>query len=178
MGGVCRKLLSLVKLYQRFWIWNIDQNLNMALLIVAACTVQMRFSWFWKCLKATWLTRESHWINSKIRKRDKDSTLIIFLFCYYCWSLLWCNCWRCLMLRNSASFCQLSYVTMSWLQDIYVKFSFNANLSNSQPQTWVLSKPNAYLLISSHGRRYSHLHQKKKKKKNQTSCYNHFNFFY
>ena len=37
--GVCRKLLSQVKLYQRFWIWNIDQSLNMALLIVAVCTV-------------------------------------------------------------------------------------------------------------------------------------------
>ena len=31
--GVCRKLLSLVKLYQRFWKLNMDQNLNMALLI-------------------------------------------------------------------------------------------------------------------------------------------------
>ena len=26
---VCWKLLSLLKLYQRFWIWNVDQNLNM-----------------------------------------------------------------------------------------------------------------------------------------------------
>ena len=25
--GVCRNLLSLVKLYQRIWIWNLDQNL-------------------------------------------------------------------------------------------------------------------------------------------------------
>ena len=31
--GVCRKLLSLVKLYQRFWIWKLNQNLNMAVLI-------------------------------------------------------------------------------------------------------------------------------------------------
>ena len=82
--GICRKLLSLVKLYQRFWIWNIDQNLNMALLIVAVCTVllfssltrfsgkenpqvicnfsfqifKMRFSRFSKCLKATWNSPE------------------------------------------------------------------------------------------------------------------------
>ena len=26
--GGCSKLLSLVKLYQRFWIWDIDQNLK------------------------------------------------------------------------------------------------------------------------------------------------------
>ena len=37
--GFCRKLLALVKLYQRFWMWNIDQNLNIPLLIVAICTV-------------------------------------------------------------------------------------------------------------------------------------------
>ena len=37
--GVCRKILSVVKLYQRFWIWNVDQNLKMALLIVAVCIV-------------------------------------------------------------------------------------------------------------------------------------------
>ena len=30
--GVRRKLLSLVKLYQRFWIRKINQNLNMALI--------------------------------------------------------------------------------------------------------------------------------------------------
>ena len=29
-GGVGRKLRSLVKLYERFWIWNFDQNLIMA----------------------------------------------------------------------------------------------------------------------------------------------------
>ena len=33
--GVCRKLLSLIKPYSMFWILNIDQNLNMALLIMA-----------------------------------------------------------------------------------------------------------------------------------------------
>ena len=34
-----RKLLSLVKLYQRIWTWNCDQNLIIALLILAVCTV-------------------------------------------------------------------------------------------------------------------------------------------
>ena len=36
---VCRKLLSLVKLYQRFWVLNIDQNLNISLLILPVSTV-------------------------------------------------------------------------------------------------------------------------------------------
>ena len=36
---VCRKLLYLVKLYQRFCILNTDQNLNMTLLIDTVCTV-------------------------------------------------------------------------------------------------------------------------------------------
>ena len=33
------------------------------------------------------------WINSKIsnNNRDKNTTLIIFFFCHYCWSLLWFN---------------------------------------------------------------------------------------
>ena len=34
-----RKLLSLVKLYQRIWTWNCDQNLIIALLILPVCTV-------------------------------------------------------------------------------------------------------------------------------------------
>ena len=37
--GVIRNLLSPVKLCQRIWKWNLDQNLIMALLIVAVCTV-------------------------------------------------------------------------------------------------------------------------------------------
>ena len=34
-----RKLLSLVKLYRRIWTWNCDQNLIIALLILAVCNV-------------------------------------------------------------------------------------------------------------------------------------------
>ena len=34
--------------------------------------------------------RAASWINSKISNRGKNSTLKIFLFCHYCWSLLWC----------------------------------------------------------------------------------------
>ena len=41
-------------------------------------------------------TRAACWNNSKISNRDKNTTLIVFLFCHYCWSLLWCNYWRSL----------------------------------------------------------------------------------
>ena len=37
--GVSRNLLPPIKLYQRIWKWNLDQNLIMALPIVAVCTV-------------------------------------------------------------------------------------------------------------------------------------------
>ena len=61
---------------QRIWIWNLDQNLIMALLVVAICSVpfkklareeicnfsfkmfEMRFSRFWKCLSTTWSSLE------------------------------------------------------------------------------------------------------------------------
>ena len=47
--------------------------------------------------------RAASWINSKISNRDKNTTLMIFLFCNYCWSLLWCNYWRSLILWNPTS---------------------------------------------------------------------------
>ena len=47
-GGVCGKLLSLLKLYQRFWTRNIDHNVNMALLIVAVCIVLFFYTVFMK----------------------------------------------------------------------------------------------------------------------------------
>ena len=119
--GVCRKLLSLVKLYQRFWIWNIDQNLNngftncgcLHCAILKALHgfqekrahksrdmqfflhyVQNEIFKIFKMLKNMDFTRAACWINSKISNRDKNSTLIIFLFCHYCWLLLWCNHWK------------------------------------------------------------------------------------
>ena len=118
---VCRKLLSLVKLYQRFWIWNIDQNLNngftncgcLHCAILKALHgfqekrahksrdmqfflhyVQNEIFKIFKMLKNMDFTRAACWINSKISNRDKNSTLIIFLFCHYCWLLLWCNHWK------------------------------------------------------------------------------------
>ena len=36
---VSRNLLPQIKLYQRIWNWNLDQNLIVALIIVAICTV-------------------------------------------------------------------------------------------------------------------------------------------
>ena len=40
------------------------------------------------------LIRAARWVNSKISNRDKNTTLMIFLFYDYCWSLLWYNYWR------------------------------------------------------------------------------------
>ena len=37
--GVIRSLFSLVNLYQTIWIWNLDQNLIMAFLLAAFCSV-------------------------------------------------------------------------------------------------------------------------------------------
>ena len=41
-------------------------------------------------------TRAACWINSKISNRDKSTTNLVFLFCHYCWSSLWCNYWKSL----------------------------------------------------------------------------------
>ena len=38
--------------------------------------------------------RAACWMNSKLSNRDKNTRLIIFLFCQYCWLLLWCNYWK------------------------------------------------------------------------------------
>ena len=108
--GVSRNLLSPVTLYQRILKWNLDQNSIMALLIVAVFEV-FSFEMFniqiFKILKMfkynMKIIRAACWINSKTSNRDKNTILIIFLFSNYCWSLLWCNYWRSLMLRNSTS---------------------------------------------------------------------------
>ena len=52
-------------------------------------------------------TKAACWINSKISNWDKNTTLILLLFCYYCWSLLRYNYWRSLKLWNSSSWCRL-----------------------------------------------------------------------
>ena len=59
------------------------------------------YSRFWGMFKCNMeFNREACWINSKISNRDQNTTLMIFLFCRYCWSVLWCNYWRFLMLWN------------------------------------------------------------------------------
>ena len=52
-------------------------------------------------------TRAACWVNLKINNRDKNTALLIFLFCHYCLSLLWWNYWRFLMLWNTTSWCRL-----------------------------------------------------------------------
>ena len=51
------------------------------------------------------------WINSKTSNRDKNTTFKIFLFCHFCWSLLWCNYWKFLK-----SNCHLSKKCLYFLQ--------------------------------------------------------------
>ena len=45
-------------------------------------------------------TRAACWINSKISNRDKNTTLIIFLFCHSCLLLSWYNYWKSLKLDS------------------------------------------------------------------------------
>ena len=52
-------------------------------------------------------TRAACWINSKMSNRNKNTTLIIFLFCRYYWLISRCNYWRSLMLWNSTSWIRL-----------------------------------------------------------------------
>ena len=41
-------------------------------------------------------TRPAYLINSKISNRNKNTMLMVFLFCHCCWSLLWWNYWKSL----------------------------------------------------------------------------------
>ena len=62
---------------------------------------QMRFSRCSRQLKITLkLTRAALWIILKISNRNKSTTLLIFLFCHYFWSLLWCKCWKSLKMDS------------------------------------------------------------------------------
>ena len=54
-------------------------------------------------------TREALWINSKISNREKNTTPMIFLFCHYCWSLLWLTYWGSIVLWNSNSWSHLRF---------------------------------------------------------------------
>ena len=50
--------------------------------------------------------RETCWINSKIRNRDKNTTPDILILALF-WSLLWWNYWSCLILWSSTSWNRL-----------------------------------------------------------------------
>ena len=57
-------------------------------------------------------TRAAYWINSKKRNSDKNTTLIIFLSCHYCWSLLWCNYWK--SLKSAPTFQNKLVYLLQW----------------------------------------------------------------
>ena len=124
--------IALLKLHQWFWIWNIDQNLTVALFTVVflklytilrkkeptrqgLCkfflqNVQNKIFKILEMFKTNMkFTKAGCWINSKISNRSKNTILIMFLFCHYCWSLLWCNYWRSLMLGNYISWSRLKF---------------------------------------------------------------------
>ena len=85
-----RDLSCYVKLGHRFWVWNIYQNLNMAQKLrdtqFFLGNVQNEIFKIFKMLqdnmKFIWA---ACWIYSKISNRNKNTTLIIFLFCHYYW---------------------------------------------------------------------------------------------
>ena len=73
--------------------------------------------------------RAACWINSKISYKDKNTTLMIFLFCKYCLPLLWCNYWRSLMLWNFASWSRLKLTVQIQLA-FYLCDPFSVNNRN------------------------------------------------
>ena len=73
--------------------------------------------------------RAACWINSKISYKDKNTTLMIFLFCKYCLPLLWCNYWRSLMLWNFASWSRLKLTVQIQLA-FYLCDPFSINNRN------------------------------------------------
>ena len=75
-------------------------------------------------------TRAASWINSEIRNRDKNTTLMIFLFCHCCWSLLCCNYWRSLMQWNSTSWSRLKLTVEIMQLALYPCDPFLINISH------------------------------------------------
>ena len=95
---------------------------------------KIRFLRFWKCLKTTWLNRASCWINSKARNKDKNTSLMIFLFCYHCKSLLWCNYSKSLILWNSTFWSPLKLTVQIQLAfypcDLFLIHNRNINVNS------------------------------------------------
>ena len=65
-----------------------------------------RFSNFWK------KTGAACWINSKISKETKNTTLMIFLCCHYYWSLLWC--YYCKSLKSDPHYPRNLFYLLWW----------------------------------------------------------------
>ena len=84
-------------------------------------------------------TRADCWINSLISNRDKNATLMIFLICRYCWSLLCCNYWR--YFKGNPNFHDI----LNWILQIlhYYCRKQHKNIKNSRiiEQNLVLSFP-------------------------------------
>ena len=84
-------------------------------------------------------TRADCWINSLISNRDKNATLMIFLFSHYCWSLLCCNYWR--YFKGNPNFQDI----LNWILQIlhYYCRKQHKNIKNSRiiEQNLVLSFP-------------------------------------
>ena len=95
--GISRKLWSLVKLYQRIWIRNLDQNLTKRF---SFQNVQNKVFGILKMFKNNMkFTRAACWINLKISNRDNNTTSFPIFLCYHhYWLLLWCYYWRSFML--------------------------------------------------------------------------------
>ena len=90
--------------------WNLDQNLMMILLIKSVCPVpfckvykkprgkrlfnfplkifNIRFEIFKMFKKSIKFTKAACWTNSKISKRDNNTTFMMFLCCHYCWLIM------------------------------------------------------------------------------------------
>ena len=101
-------------------------------------------------------TRAACWINSKINNRDKNTTLLVFLFYHYCWSLLWRNYWRFLMLWNSISWSRLKLIVQTKL-DFYSCNLFlinNCNMAGSSVEKYNFFVLNVKLVVKLRFKRF------------------------
>ena len=101
-------------------------------------------------------TRAACWINSKINNRDKNTTLMIFLLYHYCWSLLWRNYWRSLMVWNSISWSRLKLVVQTQF-NFYSCYPFlinNCNMAGSSVEKYKFFVLNVKLVVKLRFKRF------------------------
>ena len=65
--------------------------------------VQNEIFKIFKMFKRQHEIHQSSLLNPKISNKDKNTTLIIFVFCHYCCSLLWGNYWKSLKSHSHLS---------------------------------------------------------------------------